>query len=123
MNKVVLNYCMVVFVLSMVCCAPRTKDGYMKQYAEFVEEVSKSYSLYTDEVWSDVEETFNKFKSEYYNKFKNELTTNDKIKLVSYEVKYAYYKSLDATKDSFDAVTDELEVEEKVKAVKDYIEK
>lgn len=113
---------LLVLMFCVVGCAPTTKEGYMEKYAEFMTEVSNSYSSYTDDDWADIEERFNQFKGEYYDKFKSELSTSEKIKLAAYEVKYAYYKSLDATKDFIDTTGIKTEVEETMQSVKDYIE-
>lgn len=122
MRKRVVKILVVVLLLNVGACAPRTKERYMEQYAKFMIKLSNSYSSYSDDEWIKTEETFNKFKGKYYEKFKDELTTSDKIKLASYEVKFVYYKSLDTAKDYIETGIEKLNIEENVKAVKDYVE-
>lgn len=85
----------------MMSCSPFTKDGYLDQYAEFMEEISVASSDYTEPDWAKADEKFQRFSEEWFNKFSSELTDSEKMTLAGYQLKYAYYKGLSKSGDWF----------------------
>ncbi len=72
-------------------CAPMSKESYMKQFGELVEEASTVYNSCSESEWADIEQKYDKFTGEYYNKFENELSASEKLTIVGYEAKMVGY--------------------------------
>lgn len=108
-------------------CTPLTKDSYMEKYDELYNEVSNSHETYTDEDWNDIEEKMNLYSGEYYDKFESELTSEDKRKIQSYEIKLAFYKELHDVKVAYDSLRKDVDgaieiVEDEIDAAVEYME-
>ena len=73
-------------------CGPMSKESYMENYKEFVDEVGENYKSYSSKDWSDKDEEHEKYYEEWYDRFKGELTFKDKAKLTKYAIKYNSYK-------------------------------
>ncbi len=98
--KKIFNISIIALVAMLfVACAPTSKESYLKQYDAFIEEASQIYRDCTTEDWSKMIEKFEKFSEEYYNKFENELSSSEKLKVLSYEAKFIGYQSYIDMKD------------------------
>lgn len=107
-------------------CSPMTKESYMADYEAFVDEVLAEYKSYTTEVWTDKEEQFELYRTEYYNRFKGEMTTEERAKVLYYEVLFsgcrAYDKSADFINGVRQAYNIDQKLEEGIESAKDYVE-
>ncbi|MFB6317014.1 DUF6565 domain-containing protein [Saccharicrinis sp. FJH54] len=85
-----------VFLISvMYSCSfePGSKDAYLSQFNDFVENVGNSYKDYTDETWEKKDKQFSKYTDEWYMKFKDELNVKEQITVKKLAIKYALYRN------------------------------
>lgn len=88
------NVWFVLITFFVVACSPMSKESYMERYADFVNEVGQNASNYNEKEWARQDEMCDKYTNEWYEKFEAELTTSEKLRIASYEVKYYYYRGL-----------------------------
>jgi len=81
-----------VITLQISCSEPQTKGEYLKQYADFINNVEHEYKDYSSDDWKKADAKFEKFAGDLKDKFKNELSFTEKALLLSYEVKYNLYR-------------------------------
>ena len=62
---------------------PLTKNGYIKYFIEFVNDVELNHEKYTAEDWKKADEKFEKYADKYYVKFKDKMD-NDEIRKVNF---------------------------------------
>ena len=100
-------YVVLMAMMVMMTACQQTKEDYIKEFENFVEEVSEECAEYTEEQWEDVAEEFELLvkKAEKY----QDLTTEDKLELAKVQAKYAGLqakkgidKVIDGVKDLFD---------------------
>ena len=93
-------------MMVMLTACQQSKEDYIKEFADFVEEVSEECADYTEEQWKDVSEEFEALvkKAEKY----EDLTTEEKLELAKTQAKYAgiqakkgINKVIDGVKDLF----------------------
>ena len=99
-------YMVLMAMMVMMTACQQTKEDYIKEFENFVEEVSEECAEYTEEQWEDVAEEFELLvkKAEKY----QDLTTEDKLELAKVQAKYAGLqakkgidKVIDGVKDLF----------------------
>ena len=84
----------IALILSLFAsCAPMSKEKYLHDYKEFVDEVAQNSKLYSDTEWQIAHEKYVRFNTEYYNKFKDQLTLEDRMLITSYKVQYNTIKA------------------------------
>lgn len=90
--KKLLSTLLAVISLVVVSCSngPLTPDSYVKQYEEFVDEISSQYVNYSDKDWDRQFERFKKFTGEWYERVEDRLGMTQKIKVT----KLSYQASL-----------------------------
>jgi uncharacterized protein (UPF0305 family) len=71
---------------------PMSKNGYLKDFVSFVNDVELNHEKYTDEEWKKSDETFEKYADTYYNKFKEKMNTDDIRKANMLKGKYIGFK-------------------------------
>lgn len=65
-------------MLSVVLLAScSSKEGYIKEYREFVSEVKSGYMEYGDEQWEEADEKFREYSEEMYDDFFEELNEEE----------------------------------------------
>ncbi|MDX9770449.1 MAG: hypothetical protein RBT19_08800 [Tenuifilaceae bacterium] len=69
-------------------CSPQTKQQYLKQYKEFVDEVTDNARHYTEADWQQANERYSLFNNQYYSRFKDELTLEDKLQVTGYRMQF-----------------------------------
>lgn len=84
-----ITFSLIVFLSS---CAPMTKEAYLQDYEEFINEVSKESSKYSESDWQEVDEKFDKFANEWYKKFEDEFTWKEDLIISKYKVQYNLYR-------------------------------
>ena len=85
------------FLLSLTAllftnCAPISKEGYIAEFEEFMDEAAQIYETHLPKEWAEVEKQFSKFAKEYYDKFELELSPSDKLKILGFQAKFNKYK-------------------------------
>ncbi|MCK5824660.1 MAG: hypothetical protein KAG96_04565 [Ichthyobacteriaceae bacterium] len=98
-----------VITLSIISCAPSTKQEYMNSYEEFIADLETNYTEYSESDWEKLDNNMNEFTGKLYDKFKDELTFSDKITLSAYKVKYNSYKAKSSIDKMFENLSKELE--------------
>ena len=99
-------YVALMAMIVMMTSCQQTKEGYIKEFEDFVEEVSEECADYTEEQWKEVAEEFELLvkKAEKY----QDLTAEEKLELAKVQAKYAGLqakkgidKVIDGVKDLF----------------------
>lgn len=101
-----LIYVAVLCMAVMFTSCQQTKEDYIKEFEEFVEEVAEEGADYTEEQWEKVAEEFEELvkQAEKY----EDLTTEEKLELAKIQAQYAglqakkgFNKVIDGVKDLF----------------------
>ena len=99
-------YVAILAIMVMMTACQQSKEDYIKEFEEFVEEVAEECADYTEEQWEDVSKEFEALvkKAEKY----EDLTTEEKLELAKTQAKYAgiqakkgINKVIDGVKDLF----------------------
>ena len=99
-------YVALMAMVVMLTACQQSKEDYIKEFENFVEEVAEECTEYTEEQWEDVAEEFELFvkKAEKY----QDLTVEEKMELATVQAKYAGLqakkgidKVIDGVKDLF----------------------
>ncbi len=102
LSKLISKFVLIGFLLSLLnSCAPFTKESYLEDYKQFIEEVKKNHENYAKEDWREADEKFNQFSGEWYNDWKDEMTWKEKMIVSGYEVQYNLYKGSSIGKEIF----------------------
>lgn len=76
--------------LTMVSCnIPMSKDGYVKGFTEFVEDVEANGANYTLKDWEKADDLYENYTEDYYERFADKLTPEDQKALGRCAAKYA----------------------------------
>ncbi len=84
-----------IFLFTASCFAPATKDAYLKQFNNFIENVGEDHHNYKKSDWEYADKRFDKFSKSWYKKFKEELTLKEQLKVGALSLKYHTYKNHD----------------------------
>lgn len=91
MKKFLSGLLVVAFSLALFCsCKPLTPELYVKQYEEFVDELSAQNVRYSDTDWDRQYKEFEKFTGEWYEQVEDQLGMTQKIQVA----KLTYQASL-----------------------------
>ena len=99
-------YVALMAIVVMLTACQQSKEDYIKEFENFVEEVAEECTEYTEEQWEDVAEEFELLvkKAEKY----QDLTVEEKMELATVQAKYAGLqakkgidKVIDGVKDLF----------------------
>ena len=74
-------------------CVRENKQKYLKDYGDFMEEVSKNSKGYSKAEWKETDLRYDELNKELYSKYKAELTTDEKRVISGYRVKYISLKA------------------------------
>ena len=84
----------IAIVLSLfTACNPFSKEEYLTDYKQFVDEVSTNAKNYSESEWQRANEKYARFNNEYYNKFKDDFTLQEKMRIASYKIQYNAVKA------------------------------
>ena len=80
-------YVALMAMVVMLTACQQSKEDYIKEFENFVEEVAEECTEYTEEQWEDVAEEFELLvkKAEKY----QDLTVEEKMELATVQAKYA----------------------------------
>ena len=79
---------LVLFALS----ACQTKDSYVSDFSDFVEEVASDAEDFSEKDWEKADKEFEKLSTTLYEKFEEELTPDQKAEVVKLQATYAGLK-------------------------------
>ena len=79
-------------ILLFTACAPQTKESYLQDYQDFMQDVKEHYDTYSQEDWKEKDKKFKKFSEEWYDKYKDDLTWKEQLRLGKYAIQYNVYK-------------------------------
>lgn len=69
-------------------CSPKEKDGYIKEFASFVDEVEKNADKYSHKDWDKAEDKFEDYVDDLFEQFADELSTDDKVSIGQLALRY-----------------------------------
>jgi hypothetical protein len=78
-----------------------SKESYLKQYAQFIDEISNNSEKYSENDWKKADEKFKNFDDVWYKKFKAEMDLGEKLKITQYNIQYLIYRNKRAASDVF----------------------
>lgn len=94
--------------LILACSTPLTKEQYLQQYAEFIDNIKQHHNEFSDQQWAEQDQNFDKFSQKLKHKFAEKLTWREQLRVGSYELQYSIYRSkkalLGGVKDAIDEV-------------------
>ncbi len=102
-----LHFVVALMLWVLVACAPKSKEKYLADYKEFVEEVKREHGEYDDEDWAWADENFLKYSKEWHSKFADELTLKEELKVSRLNLQYNALRGSKDLKDLFDTMFDE----------------
>lgn len=87
----------VLLIFSLVslftACDPSSKEAYIKEYTEWMEELAENRQTYSERNWRNADEKFLKYSKTLYSKFEGEMNFKEKIAVGKLKVEYTLYKS------------------------------
>jgi len=109
---------LLIFVFLFIGCSYYSKESYIKEYGNFVSEVSQNYEDYDKKEWNRKNGRYKKFSEKWHKKFQNDLTIREQYLLLSYQMKYNLYNTVGQATDITNGLTKEIAKE----LMQDYIE-
>lgn len=110
----------VLIALMLASCGPMSKESYMEQYAEFMAEISQNASSYTEADWANRSQQYQQYSDVLHRKFQKDLTPSDKLTLLGYKIKYAYYRGVNKTSNELMNLVNSVDVESTVDNIQSY---
>ena len=95
MKKVLLAL-LVMFALN----ACQSKDSYVKDFNNFVNQVELKASEYTDKDWEKADKKFENLSSKLYEKYEEELSADEKAEIIKLQATYAGLKMKSGMKEA-----------------------
>jgi len=83
-----------VSILLFVSCAPSTKDSYLNQYKQFIQQVKDDREK-LDFNWAKTDKKFEQFSQVYYQRFEKQLSVSEKIIIKKYWLEYNFMRFKD----------------------------
>jgi uncharacterized protein YxeA len=109
MKKIVT--CFVIVIITVMACRTVTKEDYLLRYKKFIQQVEYEHKRYTEKDWLKADRRLNKINTILNNRFGKKLTTEDKITMGIYRMRYDYYRYSGTIKKGIDDYIDGLEDE------------
>ena len=119
LNKFILIGFLTVLFFS---CAPFTKESYLKDFREFIQEVKVNHEHYTEKDWQDADKKFMRLSNEWYDDFKDELTLKEQLEVIGYNAQYKIYKTGSLGKQLINLFLDDTNVNKLKDEIKKYKE-
>ncbi|MEZ4883111.1 MAG: DUF6565 domain-containing protein [Chitinophagales bacterium] len=85
--------------------APQTKEEYLNEYSQFIEQMEKKSADFDEDDWKEQDEIQELYAREYYDRFSDELTIGEKLTVTGYGLTYNGIKQ----KDNLRAIGDFIE--------------
>ena len=96
----------VLLCLTVACNVPMNKDGYVKGFVSFVEEVETKGANYTLKDWEKADDRFENYTEDYYERFADRLTPADQKTLGRCAARYAKARAASSLKGLSDDIED-----------------
>ncbi len=122
--KVIFFYLFLFIGTSVVfnsCRQPETKDDYLANFKSFVERVERHHEDYSKKDWMWADKRFELYNNDWYDKFEDELTTEEKLEVITLKLEYSNLKDPNAISNLLKNLRNE-DVEGIKKKVDDYVE-
>lgn len=71
----------IALLLSLISCAPLTKDQFVARQQRFMDEVEQQHLYFNDQDWEAHNQELNLLLNEYYPRFKDEMSVQEKVEL------------------------------------------
>ena len=81
MNNLIKISFIAALLILMSCSLGMSKNKYIKNYDEFVKDVSVSCEKYSNKQWHKADSIYTVYSSDFYEKFKSDLTTEERNKV------------------------------------------
>ena len=95
-----LFYSLVFFcVMCLLISCAYTKEEYIDDYTNFIEEVSEKSALYSSEEWRNADSINVVYSSDYYDTYSHEMTDNEKAIVSRLKGRYVGLRILDTSYD------------------------
>ncbi|MCG6191206.1 DUF6565 domain-containing protein [Maribellus maritimus] len=111
-----------ILVVSNGCQKPADKEAYLQNFRDFVERVKKYHDDYRKADWEWADKRFAQYSDKWYNDFKEELTTNEKIEVLTLKLEYQNLKEPSVISDLLKGLKRE-DIDEIKDKIDEYIEK
>ncbi|QGY43697.1 hypothetical protein GM418_08520 [Maribellus comscasis] len=111
-----------ILVVSNSCQKPADKEAYLQNFRDFVERVKKYHDDYTKGDWEWADKRFTQYSDKWYDDFKEELTSNEKIEVLTLKLEYQNLKEPSVISDLLKSLKRE-DVDEIKDKIDEYIEK
>ncbi len=92
MKRYVSIFFILIFLNLVSSCSPTSKESYIENYKQFIDNLSSNNNDYTEADWKRADKKMIKFTGEWYIKFEDEFTLQEQIVIKKYEVQYNLYK-------------------------------
>ncbi len=76
----------------LFCSSCVTKEEYLDDYQNFMNQVKMNWKLYSEDEWVEKVEEFEKYNKYDYAKHKGELTPSEQIKIKRFDFAFHFYK-------------------------------
>jgi hypothetical protein len=90
-----------ILINSLTGCRPLSKEAYLKQYNDFMTNVSNNGSKFKENDWKKKDAEFKKYNEVWYAYFKDELTFQEKVITTKNSFQYSFYRNQTAMDDFF----------------------
>ena len=97
-KRVNLFFLISLLFLLIFSCAPQTKESYLEDFKEFMNEVEQNHSSYTEKDWLSIDKKYEKFTNEWYKKFEDDFTWKEQLIIGKYQIQYNMYRVGDESK-------------------------
>jgi len=81
-----------ILFLILGCNTSKTKEQYLVDYQNFMNEVKNNWKFYSEENWDEKTLEYKNYSESYYKKFKRQLTPSEKVKAYRFDFMFHFYK-------------------------------
>jgi hypothetical protein len=98
--KIKWTFWTVLFVFAIASCSNVTKEQYLSEYKDFIQQVKKDRQDYTTKNWEEMDRIHYKYCNELFKKHEMNFTAEEKILLAKYRLQYDVYRYKDEIKEA-----------------------
>lgn len=81
------------FIITVSCQAPKTKEEYLNNFEKFVDRVEQNHKKYNKKDWEWADSQFEKYNKKWYLKFKGEYSLENQIKIKALIIEYNSFRN------------------------------
>ena len=82
-----------ILISLLTSCKPHSKEAYLKQYNEFIDNVSKNGSKFSENDWEKKDAEFKNYNEVWYAHFQDQLTWQEKAITAKNSVQFTFYRN------------------------------